>query len=174
MENLLSRMRGKCSTACSNQLKPSNGELLVAVDHNQLRTMASETVDSIDWSYSPPSWAVTLERLVHSVNQCNLRENRHFNERIRGNHIAYAAVAVQELLLVLLLYRSCCCYCCTGVVAAAVAVEKLLLLLLLLYRSSCCCCCRCCCCTCVIVAAAVAVPELSLMLLYRSCCCCFY
>ena len=30
-------------------------ELLVTVDHNQLRTMASETVDPIDWSHQPPS-----------------------------------------------------------------------------------------------------------------------
>ena len=30
------------------------GEVLVAVDHNQLRTMASETVDPIDWSHPHP------------------------------------------------------------------------------------------------------------------------
>ena len=30
-------------------LKQSIGQLLVAADHNQLRTMASETVDTIDW-----------------------------------------------------------------------------------------------------------------------------
>ena len=35
-----------------------------------LRTMASETVDPIDWSHPPPSWAVPPERLVHSINQC--------------------------------------------------------------------------------------------------------
>ena len=34
--------------ACSNVLKQPNGELLVAVNHNKLRTMASETVDPID------------------------------------------------------------------------------------------------------------------------------
>ena len=60
------------STTCSNVLKQPNGELLVAVSHNQLRTMASDTVDPIDWSHPPPSWAVPLERLVHSINQCNL------------------------------------------------------------------------------------------------------
>ena len=45
-------------------------ELLVAVDHNhnQLHTMASETVDPIDWLHPPPSWAVPPERLVHSNN----------------------------------------------------------------------------------------------------------
>ena len=42
------------STTCNNLLKYPNRELLVAVDHNQLRRMASETVDSIDWSHSPP------------------------------------------------------------------------------------------------------------------------
>ena len=29
-------------------------ELIVSVDHNQLRTMASETVDPIDWSHPHP------------------------------------------------------------------------------------------------------------------------
>ena len=35
-------------------LKWHNGELLVAVNHNQLQAMASETVDPIDWSYPHP------------------------------------------------------------------------------------------------------------------------
>ena len=52
------RMWGQLWTTCSNVLKQPNGELLVAVNHNQQRTMASETVDPIDWSHSPPSWAV--------------------------------------------------------------------------------------------------------------------
>ena len=92
MENLLyDRMWGQLSTTCSNVLKQPNGELLIAVNHNQLRTMASETVDPIDWSHPPPSWAVPLGRLVHSINQCNLRGNRTCNRSIRGNHLAYAA-----------------------------------------------------------------------------------
>ena len=66
------RMRGQLSTTCSNLLKQSNEELLVAVDHNHLRTMGSETVDPFDWSYPLPSWAVTPERLVHSIHQCSL------------------------------------------------------------------------------------------------------
>ena len=37
------------------QLKYPYEQLLVAVDHNQLRTMASETVDAIDLSHPPPS-----------------------------------------------------------------------------------------------------------------------
>ena len=40
-------------------LKQLNGELLVAVDHSQLWTMASQTVDQIDWPLSP-----TLHRAV--------------------------------------------------------------------------------------------------------------
>ena len=35
-------------------VKLSIEELLVAVDHNQLPTMASETVDALDWSHPPP------------------------------------------------------------------------------------------------------------------------
>ena len=35
----------------------------------QLRTMASDTVDPIDWSHSPPSWAVPPERnVLHGIN----------------------------------------------------------------------------------------------------------
>ena len=33
--------------------------------------MASETVDPIDWSHPPPTWAVPPERLVHSINRCS-------------------------------------------------------------------------------------------------------
>ena len=65
-------MWGQLSTSCSNVLKQPNGELLVAVNHNQLRIMASETVDPIDRSHPPPSWAVPLERLVQRINQCDL------------------------------------------------------------------------------------------------------
>ena len=72
VENLLPQNVGQLSTTCSNLLKWQNGEHLVAVDHNQLRTMASETVDQIDWSHPPPSWAVLLERLVHRINWCSL------------------------------------------------------------------------------------------------------
>ena len=72
------RMWGQLSTTCSNVLKQSNGELLVAVNHNQLWTMASETVDPIDWSHPQPSWAVPPERHVHSINQCNLSGTRTF------------------------------------------------------------------------------------------------
>ena len=51
-----------------NLLKKPNGELLVAVDHNQQRTMASETVDPIDWPHTPPSWAVPTElHVLHAV-----------------------------------------------------------------------------------------------------------
>ena len=79
------------STTCSNVLKQPNGELLVAVYHNQLRTMASETVDPIFRSHPPPSWAVSPERHVHSINQCNLSGTRTCNRSMRGNHLACAA-----------------------------------------------------------------------------------
>ena len=84
-------MWGQLSTICSNVLKQPNGELLVAVNHNQLRTMASETVDPIDWSHPAPSWAVPPERLVHSINQCNISGTRTCNRSMQGNHLAYAA-----------------------------------------------------------------------------------
>ena len=53
--------------------------------------MASETVDPIDWSHTPPSWAVPPERHVHSINQCNLSGTRTCNRSMRGNHLANAA-----------------------------------------------------------------------------------
>ena len=70
--------------------------LLVAVDHHQLRTIASETVDPIDWSHPPPSWVVPPERLVHSINRCSsatagIRTCNVATFNMRGNHLAYAA-----------------------------------------------------------------------------------
>ena len=85
------RMRGQLSTTCSNVLKQSNRELLVAINHNQLRTMASEMVDQIDFLHPPPLSAVPHERLVHSINQCNLSRNRTCHRSMLGNHLAYAA-----------------------------------------------------------------------------------
>ena len=85
------RMWGQLSTTCSNVLKQHTGELLVAVNHKQLRTMASWTVDPIDSSHPSHSWAVPHERLVHSINQCNLSGNLTCNRSLRGNHLAYAA-----------------------------------------------------------------------------------
>ena len=85
------RMWGQLSTTCSDVLKQPNGELLVAVNHNQLRTMASETVDPIDRSHPPPSWAVVPERHVHSINHCSLGGTRTWNRSMQGNHLAYSA-----------------------------------------------------------------------------------
>ena len=70
-ESTFTEMLVQLSTTFSNVLKQPNGELLVEVSHNQLRTMALETVDQIYWSHPPPS-SVPPERLVHSINQCNL------------------------------------------------------------------------------------------------------
>ena len=53
--------------------------------------MASQTVDPIDWSHHPPSWAVLPERLVHSINQRNLSGNRTYNLSMWCNHLANAA-----------------------------------------------------------------------------------
>ena len=73
-----------------------NMELLVAVDHNQLWTMASETVDPIQWSHLPPSREVPPERLVHSINRCSSATTRNPSCNLAtfsmwGNHLAYAA-----------------------------------------------------------------------------------
>ena len=93
VENILPQNVGSITNHCSNLLKQQNGELQVAVDHNQLRTMASETVDPIDWSHTSPSWAVPPERLLHSINRCSLSSTgiRSCNFSMRGNHLAYAA-----------------------------------------------------------------------------------
>ena len=85
------RIWGQLSTTRSNVLKQSNGELQVVVNHNQLRTMASETVDPIDGSHPPLSWAVPPERHANSINQCNLSWTRTCNRSMRGNHLAYVA-----------------------------------------------------------------------------------
>ena len=88
MENLLPQ-NVVVETTCNNVLKQPNGEL-VAVNHNQLQTMASETIDPIDWLHPPPSWAVFPERHVHSINQCNISGTGTCNRSMRGNHLAYA------------------------------------------------------------------------------------
>ena len=91
------RMWVQVSTTCSIVLKQPNGQLIVAVNHNQLRTIASERVDPIDWSHPPPSWAVSPERLVHSINQCNVSGTGTCNRSFRGNHLAYAATQGMKL-----------------------------------------------------------------------------
>ena len=68
VENLLPQHVGSIITYLQYLLKYPNVDLLVAVDHNQLRTMASETVDPI---HPPPSWAVPPERLVNRINRCS-------------------------------------------------------------------------------------------------------
>ena len=44
---------GQLSTTCNNATEVAHWQLPVAVDHNQLQTMASETVDPID---RPSQW----------------------------------------------------------------------------------------------------------------------
>ena len=96
MENLPPQ---NVSTTFSNVLKQPNGELLVAVNHNRLRTMASEMVDPIgDGRLVPPATLIGSppERHVHSMNQCNLSGTRTCNRSMRGNHLAYAATQGME------------------------------------------------------------------------------
>ena len=45
---------GQLSTTCSNATEAAQWGTPNAVDHNQLRPMASETVDPIDYSHPPP------------------------------------------------------------------------------------------------------------------------
>ena len=83
------RMWGQLSTNCSNVLKQPNGELLIVVNHNQLRIMASETVDPIDCPPHPHGrypWAPRAS--YKSVPP--LRELM-CNRSMQGNHHAYEA-----------------------------------------------------------------------------------
>ena len=78
VENLLPHNVGSIiNYTCSNLLKQPNGELIVAVDHNQLRRMVSETVDPINWSHPPPSWAVPPEHhVLHGAMWATTSEDR--------------------------------------------------------------------------------------------------
>ena len=100
------RMWGQLSTTCSNLLKQPNGKLPVAVNYNQLRTMASEKVDQIDWSHPPPSWAASPERHVHNTNPCNLSGNLTCNRSRGGNHLANAATQGINIYLVKIQHRN--------------------------------------------------------------------
>ena len=91
VENLLAQNVGSIINYLQNCTEAAQWELLVAVNHNQLWTMASETVDPIDWSHPAPTWAVPPERHVHSINQCHLSATRTCNRSMRGNHLAYTA-----------------------------------------------------------------------------------
>ena len=52
VENLLPQNVG--SIKLPNEVVVAQWGTPSVVDHNQLRTMASETVDPIDWSHPPP------------------------------------------------------------------------------------------------------------------------
>ena len=66
--------------------------LLVAVDHNQLREMASETVDIIHWPLSNTFYrAVPPERHIFITNRWASAGNRTPKIHRRGNRIADAA-----------------------------------------------------------------------------------
>ena len=70
------RMWVQLSTTCSNLLKQPNAELVVAVDRNQLRTMASATVDPIDWSHPPPYTGQYPLSSTYCTVQCGLQITR--------------------------------------------------------------------------------------------------
>ena len=54
MENLLPKNVGSIINYLQYYTEVAQWELLVAVDHKQLRRRASEAVDPIDWSHSHP------------------------------------------------------------------------------------------------------------------------
>ena len=63
---------GQLSTTCSNATETAR-----CASHNCSRpqsvwTILPDTVDPIDYCYHPPSWAAPAERLLHSINLCDL------------------------------------------------------------------------------------------------------
>ena len=86
VEKLLPQNVGSIINYLQQLPKYPNGELLVAVNHNQLRTMASETVDPIDWSLPPPytgqyPWA---PRIAHCNAGCKSQDLLHWVSRERA------------------------------------------------------------------------------------------
>ena len=136
-------------------LKYPNEELLVAVGHNRLRTMASETVDSIDGSHSPPSWAVNPECLAHSINRCSLcRESTQQPSACEATTLTMRPLRgclcylMVQLLFIQLFSSSCCVYVIQYQLLAAVIKLQLLccyylaalsFLLFFSYHFICCC-----------------------------------
>ena len=72
-------MWDQLSTTCSNILKYPNGELIVAVDRNQIRTMALETVDPIDCSCTVPYELHVLHGVTGPTNHKPKPENKKQN-----------------------------------------------------------------------------------------------
>ena len=87
--------------------------------------MASETVDPIDWSHLPPSWAVPPERLVHSINQCTQRDS---NVQPHVPHVITAHNNNSYLVIMIIIKPSAIFVCLSWnlyVLKAAVMVEWL-------------------------------------------------
>ena len=85
-ENLQPQNVGSIINYLQQCTEEAQWELLVAVYHNELRTMASETVDLIDWSHPPPAWAVPPELtyctvLTRPTNRKTCCTNRDSNTR---------------------------------------------------------------------------------------------
>ena len=93
-------MSSQLSTTCSNGTEvDQRATPIVAVEHNQLQTMASEKVDPIDCRYHRPfieqyplDATCTAQIDLCSTNRC---KSMHGiippTFRIRGNHLAHAA-----------------------------------------------------------------------------------
>ena len=93
------------STTCSIITKVAKIGLLVAVDHNKERRMASKTVDQLDFLNPPFSWEVPPERLVCSINRCSsatagIRSCNLATFSMRGYHFACAATQCIKRLYV--------------------------------------------------------------------------
>ena len=76
VENLLPQNVGSIINQLQQLQKQPNGELQVAVNHNQLRTMASETVDPINWSNPPPYTGQYPLSSTYCTLQCGLQITR--------------------------------------------------------------------------------------------------
>ena len=76
VENLLPQNVGSIINYLKQLPKQPNGELLVAGNHNQLRTISSETVDPIDWSHPPPYTGQYPLSSTNCTMQCALQITR--------------------------------------------------------------------------------------------------
>ena len=91
MENLLRQNEGSIINYLQKSTEVAKWGTPSCSRPQPATTMASVTVDPIDWSHPSPSWSVLPEFLVHSINHCSLSVNRPCNRSMRCNHLAYAA-----------------------------------------------------------------------------------
>ena len=72
VENLLPLNVGSIINYLQEYTEAAQWELLVAVDHKEIGTKASETVDPIDRSHPHTHEQYPPESLEHSINRCSL------------------------------------------------------------------------------------------------------